>query len=287
MENCREQQPLLVVFYEPVPSGVKYIQREGRTGRKSKGEAVILATEDTHDIPYLKVSEKRRKRMRQAVKGLNSELEPLERKGPEPEKNPIPRELIREAEKYTPPEKEKPAPEAEIGVEKRPKPEELAEDKAEELEKKRQKEFRRRERYTAERALEKILSSGKSGISTEKLEKTLQNEGSTEGIAKAAVERLKREDQVREKDGKLLSKGAARVEKGAHPGSEVHEFFIEKVRRGNANVKVDGKWRAVLTPEDYEGPRNLIKKGKRFKGAADLYHEDGKFRAWIKDVVGK
>lgn len=39
----------LVVFYEPVPSGVRYIQRKGRTGRKSKGEAIILAAEETHD----------------------------------------------------------------------------------------------------------------------------------------------------------------------------------------------------------------------------------------------
>ena len=33
----------LVVFYEPIPSEIRYIQRRGRTGRKSAGSVVILA----------------------------------------------------------------------------------------------------------------------------------------------------------------------------------------------------------------------------------------------------
>ncbi|KXB08092.1 hypothetical protein AKJ56_01900, partial [candidate division MSBL1 archaeon SCGC-AAA382N08] len=118
----------LVVFYEPVPSGVRYIQRKGRTGRKSEGEAIILATEETHDEAYLEVSEKRRKRMKTVVEGLNSELEPIEREVPELEKNPMPEELIREAEEYSPPEMEE-EPEAEIRLVERKKPSELVEEK--------------------------------------------------------------------------------------------------------------------------------------------------------------
>ncbi|KXA99554.1 hypothetical protein AKJ40_02875 [candidate division MSBL1 archaeon SCGC-AAA259M10] len=96
-----------VVFYEPVPSGVRYIQRKGRTGRKSKGKAIILVTEETHDATYLKVSEKRRKKMKTVVEGLNTKLEKMERKIPQLEKNPMPREIIAEAEKYSPPKKRK------------------------------------------------------------------------------------------------------------------------------------------------------------------------------------
>src|SRR5262249_53193620 len=33
----------LVVFYEPIPSEIRYIQRRGRTGRKSSGCVIILA----------------------------------------------------------------------------------------------------------------------------------------------------------------------------------------------------------------------------------------------------
>ena len=32
----------LVVFYEPIPSEIRYIQRRGRTGRKSSGRVIIL-----------------------------------------------------------------------------------------------------------------------------------------------------------------------------------------------------------------------------------------------------
>jgi ERCC4-related helicase len=39
----------LVVFYEPAVSGIRYIQRRGRTGRKLPGKAVILVT-DTYTI---------------------------------------------------------------------------------------------------------------------------------------------------------------------------------------------------------------------------------------------
>ncbi|KXA95813.1 hypothetical protein AKJ38_04285 [candidate division MSBL1 archaeon SCGC-AAA259I14] len=106
-------------------------------------------------------------------------------------------------------------------------------------------------------------------------------------MVKVAVERLQDEDQVRVEEDTIRSKGAARAGGEAYPDDDVHDFFVEKVRKGAAVVKVDGKWRAVLAPENYEGPRNLIKKGKSFEAIADLYKEDGKFRAWVKDVVGK
>jgi len=275
----------LVVFYEPVPSGVRYIQRKGRTGRKSEGEALILVTEETHDEAYLEVSERRRKRMKTVVEGLNSELKPLVRKGPRPERNPMPERIIAEAEEYSPEVEEE--SEAEILVSERTKPSDLAEERREYLESRREKEFTRREREAAKRALEKVLDSGLDGLTVEELEGDLNEEFSNEGIVKAAVDRLKDEDQVRVEGNKILSRGAARAEGQAYPDDEIHEIFVEKVRQGRAVVEVDGKWRAILAPEEYEGPRNLIKKGKRFKAVSDLYSEDGKFRVWIKDVVGK
>ncbi|KXB03962.1 hypothetical protein AKJ47_01265 [candidate division MSBL1 archaeon SCGC-AAA261G05] len=84
---------------------------------------------------------------------------------------------------------------------------------------------------------------------------------------------------MREAGGRLYSKGAAILKMDAYPGSSVCDFTVEKVYQGNAILKVNGKWRAVLAAEDYDGPRHLIKKGARFKGIAKLYHEDGKFRA--------
>lgn len=42
----------LVIFYEPVPSAIRTIQRKGRTGRLEKGRVLILMTEKTRDEGY-------------------------------------------------------------------------------------------------------------------------------------------------------------------------------------------------------------------------------------------
>ncbi len=42
----------LVVFYEPIPSAIRTIQRRGRTGRKRAGKVVVLYTKGTRDEAY-------------------------------------------------------------------------------------------------------------------------------------------------------------------------------------------------------------------------------------------
>ena len=49
----------LVVFYDNVPSAVRFIQRKGRTGRRSPGRVVILMTEGTRDEAYYWLSRRR------------------------------------------------------------------------------------------------------------------------------------------------------------------------------------------------------------------------------------
>ncbi|MFX0106462.1 MAG: DEAD/DEAH box helicase, partial [Candidatus Hodarchaeota archaeon] len=41
-----------IIFYEPVPSEIRLIQRRGRTGRFAPGRCYILVTEETVDIPF-------------------------------------------------------------------------------------------------------------------------------------------------------------------------------------------------------------------------------------------
>jgi ERCC4-related helicase len=79
----------LVIFYEPIPSEIRYIQRRGRTGRKSAGRAMILATEGTNDLVYLYAAERRTEKMKSITSSLNQRLVPvarlmLERPPPEP-----------------------------------------------------------------------------------------------------------------------------------------------------------------------------------------------------------
>ncbi len=42
----------LVLFYEPIPSAIRHIQRRGRTGRQEKGKVIILVAKGTRDEAY-------------------------------------------------------------------------------------------------------------------------------------------------------------------------------------------------------------------------------------------
>jgi len=52
-----------VIFYEPVPSEIRLIQRRGRTGRKAPGRCYILITKYTVDEPYNYISLKKENTM--------------------------------------------------------------------------------------------------------------------------------------------------------------------------------------------------------------------------------
>lgn len=60
----------LVVFYEPVPKGIRSIQRKGRTGRARKGRVVVLLAEDTRDEAFFWISRNEEKRMEQELRKL-------------------------------------------------------------------------------------------------------------------------------------------------------------------------------------------------------------------------
>jgi len=53
----------LVVFYEPVPSEIRHIQRRGRTGRLAAGKAVFLMAKGTRDEVYYWTSVHKEKKM--------------------------------------------------------------------------------------------------------------------------------------------------------------------------------------------------------------------------------
>jgi len=61
----------LVVFYEAVPSEIRYIQRRGRTGRTTEGKVVILLAEGTVDESYYYSSLSKESRMKDLVKKTN------------------------------------------------------------------------------------------------------------------------------------------------------------------------------------------------------------------------
>lgn len=53
----------LVLFYEPIPSEIRSIQRKGRTGRKHEGRVIVLITKGTRDEGYYWSSQSKERKM--------------------------------------------------------------------------------------------------------------------------------------------------------------------------------------------------------------------------------
>ena len=64
----------LVVFYEPIPSEIRAIQRRGRTGRKTTGKVIILITKGTPDEAYYWASKRKEKQMRYELELIRSKI---------------------------------------------------------------------------------------------------------------------------------------------------------------------------------------------------------------------
>ena len=65
----------MVIFYEPVPSEIRTIQRRGRTGRKNDGEVYVMIAKGTRDEVFDNTSRKKEEMMRSRLERLNRELE--------------------------------------------------------------------------------------------------------------------------------------------------------------------------------------------------------------------
>ncbi|MGB9901554.1 DEAD/DEAH box helicase [Methanothrix sp.] len=64
----------MVLFYEPVPSEIRSIQRKGRTGRARAGRVVVLIAKGTRDEAYYWISDRKERTMRRQLQGM---AEPL------------------------------------------------------------------------------------------------------------------------------------------------------------------------------------------------------------------
>ena len=64
-----------VIFYEPIPSEIRSIQRKGRAGRFKFGEVIILVARATKDEGYLMISRIREKRMLDTIIKIRDQME--------------------------------------------------------------------------------------------------------------------------------------------------------------------------------------------------------------------
>ncbi len=69
----------LVVFFEPVPSEIRSIQRKGRTGRKHAGRVVVLMAKGSKDEAYHWSSNYKERQMVKTMKNLDIDLDAPEK----------------------------------------------------------------------------------------------------------------------------------------------------------------------------------------------------------------
>ena len=72
-----------VVFYEPVPSSIRSIQRAGRTGRQESGEVYVLIAENTRDEGYYWSAHHKKKNMNKVLQELKQEEMDHQPSGPQ------------------------------------------------------------------------------------------------------------------------------------------------------------------------------------------------------------
>lgn len=63
-----------VIFYEPIPSAIRQIQRRGRTARLEKGKLIILLTRKTRDEAYYWAAFNKEKKMYKAIDSIQKDF---------------------------------------------------------------------------------------------------------------------------------------------------------------------------------------------------------------------
>ncbi|MEM2106676.1 MAG: helicase-related protein [Candidatus Bathyarchaeia archaeon] len=256
----------LVIFYEPVPSEIRHIQRRGRTGRKSAGRAVILTAKNTFDMAYLYSSKKRIEKMRRIIRSLNRDLKPLIRLGPKPEPQPLTPEETVEMEKRAGSTYEAEGWSAEDSAER----------------------FVSEVEAASRRLMATIMEAGSEGCPVEYLMERYIQLDFKPNVISAALDRL--EDSgliVRLGWDRVLSATAAPTRRRMlrKNGEGIFNVLIEKVYPGRAVAWINDRWRARILPEDFEGPINLLKKDSRFRAYGAFYRLDGVLCFRVREIV--
>jgi Fanconi anemia group M protein len=220
----------------------------------------ILATNNSLDIIYLYASRRKVEKMRRLAKNVNSKLQPIIRIYPKPTPN-----------KLTPAELRIVEEKAHLA---RMEPE-IIKTEAESL-----KAFRTKVSSASKKAYTKLLERGGSGLSMDQLTREMELEGVNTTTMKSVIQKLMSEQLVKEKSRGMFIATAAVKSSG-----KTFEVTIEKILPGLALVLVDDQWRARLLPEDFSGPRNLIKKKSRFRASAQLYRVEGVLYIRVMDVT--
>lgn len=282
----------LVVFYEPIPSEIRYIQRRGRTGRKSSGCVTILAAKDTIDERYLYASKRRMEKMKQVLSNINTALKPIQRT--DVIANPMTpdevsyfesRRIVLDdrVDKMLLPHLETmkvddllPSPQStnQLIRMKDKKRMELLSLESHTL----TNGFKREIDSAARRIHTLIAKSGRQSLDVDIIQQSLSLKNSVLLEALKKLEKLKRIEWV-DDSRVILSENLTKI------SGSTYDVYVEKIIHGRALVIVNGKWHARLNHYDYEGPRELLRKGSEFRAVGEVYRDAGVCSLRVKQIV--
>jgi Fanconi anemia group M protein len=263
----------LVVFYEPIPSEIRHIQRRGRTGRKNIGSVTILATKDTIDELYLEVSRKKIQKMKSLLSSINTQfkLEPVHRASVE--QDPMTKYEIEFLDSCLDKFGERAKRKSQLSSMKKIPidkiPYSTIDNNLVGL------------KSHVERTARKICSivsiHGNRGLDIELVHKALEQD---DALVDAALKMLEKLEKI-----KIIGRKAILSENMVKIQGQVFKIEIEKVVMGKAIVLVNSKWQALLHHYDYRGPRELIRKGREFKAIGELYRDKDKLNIRVKQIL--
>jgi Fanconi anemia group M protein len=281
----------LVVFYEPIPSEIRYIQRRGRTGRNSAGSVILLAMKDSIDVRYLNASTRRVEKMKELLASIKTRFRPLTREA-QFKPNPMTSDELITIEKRNKRVKDHLSETVRLAITQGLLPENEANERLNILSRNRRMNslsietelltghFRKQVDKAARRIYLELQKYGRGGTDVETLTDLLDIED------QVMIEAIKKLEKLRKVE--WLDEGTIASTNWIYrqPLGKILNLHVEKVVQGKALVMVDGKWRARLNHYDYEGPREFLKKGSKFKAIGELYHDEGVLSIKVKQIIG-
>jgi len=295
----------LVIFYEPVPSEIRFIQRKGRTGRFSDGKVVVLVANDSIDSKYLEIAQKKIVKMKHNLKDINLILHQQNKRSfsiPDTMKatdidifnqniinnkgNNIDKEIFENFNPIVDSIASNSSKKIKYFVNKLSYKRKNINDQVSfsinDLEHLYEVSLAidgRKMIGKAQRQIHDLLArAGKEGLEISYLKEIVKFDHVTIEKAIKNLEKLKRIIWINKKTIALIDTIKF------IPGRK-YSIFIEKILIGKAIVIINEKWYASLDYFDYNGPKSLLKKGNIFNIIGDTYRKNGTLHLIVKKTM--
>ncbi len=295
----------LVIFYEPVPSEIRFIQRKGRTGRFSDGKVVVLVANDSIDSKYLEIAQKKIAKMKHNLKDINLILHQQNKRSfsiPDTMKatdidifnqniikskgNDIDKEIFENFNPIVDSIASNSSKKIKYFVNKLSYKRKDINDQVSfsinDLEHLYDVSLAidgRKMIEKAQRQIHDLLArAGKEGLEISYLKEIVKFDHVTIEKAIKNLEKLKRIIWINKKTIALIDTIKF------IPGRK-YSIFIEKILIGKAIVIINEKWYASLDYFDYNGPKSLLKKGNIFNIIGDTYRKNGTLHLIVKKTM--